>query len=90
MEHLRIVKQKFSNKKNYFKKETFPDLDFRASVVFGCNFIQNMLSTKSLCAQNFLKLVIRESFCLQNDKKFSKFSVYLSYFLKFSKLFIIC
>ena len=58
MEHLRIVKQKLSNKKNYFKKETFVDGVFRAFAVFGCNFIQNMLSVKNLCAPNFSKLVI--------------------------------
>ena len=90
MEHLRIVKQKFSNKKNYFKKETLADGDFSAFAVFGCNFIQNMLSAKSRCAKNFSKLVIREIVCRQNDKKFPKFSTYSSYFLKFSKLFIIC
>ena len=49
MEHLKIVKQKFSNKKkNYFRKETFADGDFRAFAVFGCNFVQNMLSAKKL------------------------------------------
>ena len=78
MEHFRIVKAKFSNKKT----TTFADGDFRAFAVFRCNFIQNMLSAKSLCARNFSKLVIRESFCPQNDKKFSKFSTYLSYFFK--------
>ena len=90
MEHLRIVKQKFSNKKNYFKKETLADGDFSTFAVFACNFIQNILSAKSICAQNFSKLVIREIACRQNDKKFSKFSTYSSYFLKFSKLFMIC
>ena len=90
MEHLRTVMQKLRNKKNYFQKETFADGVFRAFAVFGCNFIQKMLSAESLRAPNFSKLVIRESFRPENDERFSKFSTYLSYFFKFSEWFIIC
>ena len=76
MEHWRIAKQKFSNKKNYFKKEIFGDEHIHAFAVLGCNFIQNMSSAKSLCLQNFSKLVIM-------TKRFSKLSTYSSYFKKF-------
>ena len=82
MEHWRITKQKFSNKKNYFKKETFPDRYFRAFAGFGCNFIQNMSSAKGLCLmssakglclRNFTKLVICESNVRRMTKSFPNF-----------------
>ena len=73
MEHWRITKQKFSNKKNYFKKATFPDRYFRAFAGFGCNFIQNMSSAKGLCLRNFTKLVICESNVRRMTKSFPNF-----------------
>ena len=78
MEHLKIVKQKFSNKKkNYFRKETFADGDFRAFAVFGCNFVQNMLSAKKLCARNFQNWSSAKVFVRKMTKVFQIFYLFL-------------
>ena len=53
MEHLRIVKQKFSNKKNYFKKETFADLDFCG---FWLQFYSKYVIHKKFMCTQFFKI----------------------------------
>ena len=91
MEHLRIVKQKFSNKKTTLRKklsqtETLALSQFFVAILFKICYPQKVYLHKIFQNWSSAKVFV----ITQNDKKFSKISTYFSYFQKFSKLFIIC
>ena len=91
MEHLRIVKQKFSNKKTTLRKklsqtETLAFSRFLVAILFKICYPQKVYLHKIFQNWSSAKVFV----ITQNDKKFSKISTYFSYFQKFSKLFIIC
>ena len=70
-------------KKNYFKKETFAEGDFCAFPIFGCNFIQNMLSAKSLCARNVSNWSSAKVFVHRMTKNFPNFLLVCHIFWNF-------
>ena len=81
MEHLRIVKQKFSNKKTTLRKklsqtETLAFSRFLVAILFKICYPQKVYLHKIFQNWSSAKVFV----ITQNDKKFSKISTYFSYF----------
>ena len=84
MEHLGIVKQKLSDKKNFrFNKESFADGDFRAFAVLGCNFIQKCYPQKVYVHEIFQNWSFAKVFVSRMTKSFPNFLLICHIFWNF-------